>query len=854
MAAHPRRAFVGRQVLLEDLARAAVRGETRIVTGPPGIGRTSLLAQVADLVRPERPVHDLIATTPSAALPLGVFLPLLDRVESTFRAATRLRLALGESRPLLIVDDAHLLDAASTTLLLELARDGVPLLLSLPEGRSVDHAVAAVVRDGDSGPLVIPPLTDAELARLVKARLVAIPDPALVALVQRWSDGIPLFVDEILDGLVAARRIGEVSGTAYLVGDTAPPRTGCIHVDRQVSPQALRVARLVALAQSLPVTTTRGLATTDAVEEAEVAGLIGVHTVGGATVLAPRHPWIAESLIAELPTSVRWELIRRLVDAHPNPPADPVLAARVLTWRDDLGGGASARELLEGARRVRRVSTAAANGLLERAMKRATLPDDRLAVAGMLASHQHRVGDAEALLAELASLDSVDDDVRRRRDTVHAFVLLFPGNDPTRARDLLQPHADDDALVRAHLATAALQLADISAAIRLGTDVVEDEGAPAIARAHAALTLSAALVHAGRMNEYDGLRHARSRLLTAAGDDLPEGIESARLVDGSALIEVREALDAAQSLAHASYERSLAHEDDGMRGQYSHQLARIWLERGLPSAALPLAIGAVVADGLWALAFRAWTTATLIETLALAGRRDEAAQQLELESSRPRSPLYDIDIARAAAVLEAVGGDVPGAADRLADAGSRALSTGQLTRGRHALDQAVRYGSDAAARALLRVRGQPGAGALSRSQAIARAWLVRDGAALDACAGELASRGLVWRATEVASAAWRVTGGAQSPTLTALRARCPSLGSPVVPDAPRTVLTAREAELASRAAAGRTDAEIAADTGLSIRTVQTHLSNVYHKLGIRSRADLDTRLRAEGDVRSRTAT
>ena len=46
-----------------------------------------------------------------------------------------------------------------------------------------------------------------------------------------------------------------------------------------------------------------------------------------------------------------------------------------------------------------------------------------------------------------------------------------------------------------------------------------------------------------------------------------------------------------------------------MRAQHSHQLARIALERGSPAHALPFAIGAVVAGGLWSLAFRAWTSA-----------------------------------------------------------------------------------------------------------------------------------------------------------------------------------------------------------------------------------------------------
>ena len=75
-----------------------------------------------------------------------------------------------------------------------------------------------------------------------------------------------------------------------------------------------------------------------------------------------------------------------------------------------------------------------------------------------------------------------------------------------------------------------------------------------------------------------------------------------------------------------------------------------------------------------------------------------------------------------------------------------------------------------------------------------------------------------------------------------------------MPDAPPTVLTARELDLATRAAAGQSDAEIAKDTGLSIRTVQTHLSNIYHKLGITGRAELAGRLDLEPQLRTPAGT
>jgi len=54
-------------------------------------------------------------------------------------------------------------------------------------------------------------------------------------------------------------------------------------------------------------------------------------------------------------------------------------------------------------------------------------------------------------------------------------------------------------------------------------------------------------------------------------------------------------------------------------------------------------------------------------------------------------------------------------------------------------------------------------------------------------------------------------------------------------------LSARERELVTLVARGRTDAQIAAQLYISVRTVHTHLDRIRDKTGCRRRADL-TRL------------
>jgi DNA-binding NarL/FixJ family response regulator len=77
-----------------------------------------------------------------------------------------------------------------------------------------------------------------------------------------------------------------------------------------------------------------------------------------------------------------------------------------------------------------------------------------------------------------------------------------------------------------------------------------------------------------------------------------------------------------------------------------------------------------------------------------------------------------------------------------------------------------------------------------------------------------------------------------------LLSRCEGAATPVV----RTI-TARfpphpgELDAAVQAAAGRSNKQIAADSHISVRTVENHLQHVYEKLGISSRRELADALR-----------
>src|SRR5262249_28166931 len=86
-------------------------------------------------------------------------------------------------------------------------------------------------------------------------------------------------------------------------------------------------------------------------------------------------------------------------------------------------------------------------------------------------------------------------------------------------------------------------------------------------------------------------------------------------------------------------------------------------------------------------------------------------------------------------------------------------------------------------------------------------------------------------------------GAAMSMAAAADYAVMPTMPRPLTPAAQATAgeLSARERELVTLVAQGRTDAQIAAQLYISVRTVSSHLDRIRDKTGCRRRADL-TRL------------
>ncbi|MFC0430874.1 LuxR C-terminal-related transcriptional regulator [Kutzneria buriramensis] len=825
--------FVARDREKERASAAVVSGRGAAIVGPTGVGKTALLTAIADRLDPTRyAVIRMVATEAGRELPFGVFGAMFDGDGRPDRLLPELVRRAGTRTPVLVVDDAHHLDNWSATKALTLAsHPGVRLLVTARLDAAMPDAVVALWKDGYLRRLDLSAFDvggTAELAGGMVGGEVAMPT---VQLLHQWTGGNPLYLTELIRFAESTGRLVQRDGLWWWRGPLAvPPRLVELFDRRlrEVPDGQTDALDAVALGEPLSLTALESMAS-DGVEALDDKGMLHTTDLNGEIVVRLEQPLFAALLRSRLPRLRRRRLAAHLLAVTDPAAVDLVTRAR---WQLDAGGPVDTRLLIHAAdasyqddpelaqrlaRRAMENSDAAAvplanalvelgdpagaRQMLEQARDAAGTQGGRLRVSLALAAHRCWVDrDPAGAHQDLTSLRAVTRARAGRAalDGLDALVLLFGRHTTHALRRAEQVLTGSPESVPARLALgAALALTGQTTAARatlaqLGTQQ----------RSQVAYATGAAAAVLGFIDQWRD--HDAPIPHSAPGSgQLPVGMRTAGrpLFDWPLLAGHQRWLSGDRAGAIARLREAVVQQSGGQR--LFHTEARCWLAICLAEYGEPDAAAQVLGTGrpdrvavIPGLTFRA------AAAIAVARGQREAALTAIEDATRD---------AREAGCLAIE-------AEYLA-------YTMELTRHRapsHVTNRlaTVTRGIDAA-----------------RLVAVAEAALSLhrgDAAELIDHATRLDALDLPWRAWQLVDpAAPSAPDGPRAAALVSrLRRRI------AAPAAAPAELTAREIEVASLAGSGLTDREISRRLNISVRTVQSHLSRIYHKIGVHSRRDL----------------
>lgn len=816
---------------------ALAAGSSVVLVGESGIGKTHLAGVLAAelAARGTRVVR--LAADRSATTALAVFAPLYAAVAATDDAATptafdvlaRIR-AAGDG-VVLWVDDLHWADAQSAAVVADLARyHGVVVLATARPTPTLPEAVERLWRDAIAQRVDVPRRTVAQSRTIVADRVAprTIAGEATAALHER-SRGNPLHLTTLVDALLASG--GLVDRRGVLVWDGAVPVHGSV-VDLvrpeigRLSPTARRALDLVAFAGALPIEACELVVGRAALDEAVAEGVVEHVAAAGRAQVHVAHPIYAEVAQAMLARDALVALARSARDAvlpHLDD-LDAPMTLRLLAWAHASGDVVPATLLARATSAAARVPGDAHRETL--ALATVAHPDasaaERAAARIAVAEHRRTIGAGDPDVALADARAAVDAVPASERPALLARWAAVAGDARLHAGDVQGMLATMDATasdLADHPAATGLRLA---AAGRLCYVGAMEEGvrrthetvgdAPWLLPAELLASLGLSETMLGR---HDASRATMQRVLATCS--APATFDAERI--GGVL-----GCLVGMGVAAGDVDEAVA------------TLAQLWsgIDRELAPREMLLPLR--MHDAITAAAQGRWSDAAAAARLASA--------QFE---SADRAGLMRLSLAYLVLALAATGEHAEAAAVR--------AECARRGRGANAVVEPLTLWALSMASIWMR---EPGSVAIATDAADRCA-------AMGARLGELRALhvatlahpdALVALAGRVADVAERVDGPASAAIADHVAARMRG-DRAATDDAVRALaragvwlpmpsllgaLSSREREIAAMAALGHSSKVIASRLVVSPRTVETHLTRAFAKLGISSRDDLSTAL------------
>ena len=870
--------LVGRASELQRVRRQLTDARQRgvVLAGAAGVGKTRLAAECLRLAhRSGCATARVLATRSAAGLPFGAVAPLLPslrqdgtgvaegRTELLRRCTQALAERAGGRRLVLLVDDAHLLDDASATLIHQVAAARAAFVLAtVRTGEPAPDAVVALWKDGLTDRVELGELSRETVAAVLNAALGGVVDGATAANLAIRSQGNVLFLRELVNGAIQDGSLRDEGGIWRLVGALAPSQRLVELVESRLvglDDAERSLLELLSVGEPLGPAELAALGDLDVADSLERRGLLASHRDGRRLQIRLAHPLHGEVIRARIPAMRSRKIARLLAEAVEATGArrrEDVL--RVATWRLE-GGGGSPELMLTAARTAHSSNDFPLAQRLARAAADAGAGFEAALLAAQLAGLQGRGVEAETALATLA--EAAHDDAER------VFIAIARLDNSALFRGQVDEGLRVAEKAEAEVTTPALrdELAAKRSTVLLGVkgpDAALEVAEPLLSRAEGRTLVWACAATAfglGRRGSFERALAVAERGYQA-NRTLPRPVEWRpwfHLVHRCEALTLAGRLSEADELASAQYQLALEERSPEAQAIFAWQRSIIALDRGEVRTSARFAREALALyHQLDRPHFEHLCLVHLAWALALADRAGEARRTLVQLDALDLPPVLfmRIDLLRARAWTAVAGADVPGACVQLKEAAALSLEIGDRVGESAALHDLARLGQARDCVDRLRVLASTIEGPLATARAAHAGALVDDDAeALSAVAGIFESTGCLLLAAEAAcdaATAWRRSGRPRDANAAELRAdgliaRCEGASTPASRGmASRSRLTPAEHEAAVRAAAGASNRQIADELCLSVRTVENRLLQVYRKLGVSGRSALADTLRS----------
>ncbi|MGV9859703.1 LuxR C-terminal-related transcriptional regulator [Gordonia sp. NPDC003425] len=850
--------------------QAALTDETQVcgvvLTGDSGVGKTTLARHVTSGL--SSGVRWVAGTESARSIPLGVFAHLVGPAVSsdpvTYLAAARESL-LADGSVVIGVDDAHLLDELSATLLHQLAIDrAVHIVATVRSGEVVPDAVTSLWKDNHLVRITLSPFTKQQSVELVESVLGGQLEEHSADRMWEASGGNALFLRHLVEGAREARTLRQVNGVWQLRGRAAiTSELASLLAGRidHLSPSVLGALKYLSLCEPVDIDVLSELAGEEAVEQAEIDGLVRIVRDGRQLNVSFQHPLFGEVIRRRLGLAssrrLRGQLVSALRSRALDTPADRIRLAD-LALESDVSAvdrallGAAARDALNLAQtplgeRFARAAMAEGGGPVEAEL---------LARALMWQAHPD---EAEDILSRFP-VDDLDEVTATSIGLVRVGNMFWAMGDADRA----------DALLGA-LRTRVQDpnLTEIVDGIGSACALFENNLSLAVTLSDKVLGSAAPLPWAVEWAAFGGML---SRALQGCGDQVAPLAERSREAEVKTDGLLRFPTGIGEILALTLTGNLPAAETAAQRYVTFANTAQYlgWAMAGELVAAVELAGGACgsvvrrIEQTLATLDSEEFAAAWnfpgfifLTQALSALGRVEDAERALSRGRARYGrhvavfGPMLEI----AASWQAAAAGTLTRAIEIAHQAAASARASGQLAIEAEALHSAARFGDASVADRLGELAGLVDGPLVAQYARHARALRDKDGVELDLCAADLESLGVRLSAADSAAQAsvlhdkdqHRSATVASSAMANRLAAECGGLRTPALVQAAQPLpLTTREREIANLVAAGLSNKQIAERLVVSVRTVEGHIYRACVKLDVTDRAELAALLRRDG--------